>query len=156
LIKIKFQNSHNKISKWATTSKTFGILNLKVYQVQIPFNLSIILRVKKTLMQILFRISNRTFFKTTKIQIQTYRLTIKKFKFRFKLRFLMQIKILEVGRYNESLLINCKLFKHNKMMIPKNSLLWHWLSKKLLPVLVLKSLSTRAGIHFLSWLLYIL
>jgi hypothetical protein len=156
LIKIKFQNSHNKISKWATTSKTFGILNLKVYQVQIPFNLSIILRVKKTMMQILFRISNRTFFKTTKIQIQTFRLTIKKFKFRFKLRFLMQIKILEVDRYNKSMLINCKIFKHNKMMIPKKSLLWHWQSKKLLPVLVFKSLSTRAGIHFLSWLLYIL
>ena len=156
MIKIKFQNSHNKISKWATTSKTFGILNLKVYQVQIPFNLSIILRVKKTMMQILFRISNRTFFKTTKIQIQTFRLTIKKFKFRFKLRFLMQIKILEVDRYNKSMLINCKIFKHNKMMIPKKSLLWHWQSKKLLPVLVFKSLSTRAGIHFLSWLLYIL
>ena len=156
MIKIKFQNSHNKISKWATTSKTFGILNLKVYQVQIPFNLSIILRVKKTMMQILFRISNRTFFKTTKIQFQTYRLTIKKFKFRFKLRFLMQIKILEVDRYNKSMLINCKIFKLNKMRILNKSLLWHWQSKKLLPVLVLKSLSTRAGIHFLSWLLYIL
>jgi len=156
LIKIKFQNSHNKISKWATTSKTFGILNLKVYQVQIPFNLSIILRVKKTMMQILFRISNRTFFKTTKIQIQTYRLTIKKFKFRLKLRFLMQIKILEVDRYNKSMLINWKFFKHNKMMIPKKSLLWHWQSKKLLLVLVLKSLSTRAGIHFLYRLHHIL
>jgi hypothetical protein len=156
LIKIKFQNSHNKISKWATTSKTFGILNLKVYQAQIPFILSIILRVKKTMMQILFRISNRTFFKTTKIQIQTYRLTIKKFNFRFKLRFLMQIKILEMDRYNKSMLINCKIFKLNKMMILNKNLLWHWQSKKLLLVLVLKSLSTRAGIHFLYRLHHIL